>query len=56
MDELRNRTTKFMQIEEHIGYHGSQQFQGVDKGKEKEKDRSNRPTPGQLRKSGNLIS
>jgi len=28
MDELRNRTTKFMQIEEHIDYHRSHIFQG----------------------------
>jgi len=46
MDELRNRATKFMQIEEHIDCHRSHQYQGANKGKEKEKDRSNRPTPG----------
>ena len=41
MDELRTRATKFMQIEEHVDYHRSHQAEGVDKGKEKEKDTSN---------------
>jgi len=41
MDELRNQATKFMQIEEHIDYHRIHQFEGANKGKEKEKDRSN---------------
>jgi len=39
MDELRNRAIKFMQIEKHIDYHGSHQFEGADKGKEKDKDK-----------------
>jgi len=46
MEELRNRVTKFMQIEEHIDYHKNHQFEGANKGKEKEKDRSNRTLPG----------
>jgi len=41
IDELRNRVTKFMQIEEHIDYHKSHQSKGAKKGKEKEKDKSN---------------
>ena len=48
MDELKNRATKFMQIEEHIDYHMIHQFEGADKGKEKEKDRGNKPTLGRF--------
>lgn len=44
MDELRNRATKFMHIEEHIDYHRSHQAKSMDKGKENEK--SYRPMPG----------
>jgi len=47
MDELRTRATKFMQIEEHVDYHRSHQAEGADKGKGKEKDRSNRSGPEQ---------
>ena len=46
MDELRTRATKFMQIEEHVNYHRTHQAKADKKGKEKEKDRSNRPGPG----------
>jgi len=38
MDELRNRATKFIQIEELINYHRSNQSEGTDKGKTKEID------------------
>jgi len=47
MEELRNRATKFMQIEEHINYHRNHPVEGPNKVKEKDKDRSNRPMLGQ---------
>jgi len=31
MEELRNRTTKFMQIEEHIDYHKNHPTEGINK-------------------------
>jgi len=34
MDELRNRATKFIQIEEYINYYRSHQYEGANKGKE----------------------
>jgi len=43
---MRNRATKIMQIEEHIDYHRSHQSEGVDKGKEKDKYKVNRPVSG----------
>jgi len=40
-----------MQIEEHIDYHRSHQFESADKGKkkdkDKDKDKGNRPVSGQ---------
>jgi len=44
LDELRNRTTKFMQIEEHTNYHKSIRSEKGEKAKEK--DRGNRPISG----------
>jgi len=46
MKELSNHATKFIQIEEHINYHRSHQFEVIEKGKEKEKSRGNWPLPG----------
>ena len=46
MEELRNHTTKFMQVEEHIDYHRNHLMEGPDKVKEKDKDRNNLPVSG----------
>jgi len=38
MEELRNRATKFMQIEEHIDYHRNHQFEVPTRGKKQTKE------------------
>jgi len=41
MDELRTRTKKFMQIDEHVDYHKAYQTETISKENEKEKHKSN---------------